>query len=191
MVRDPPGSRRAVSEPPAGPDRAPLIVTATLPPDLFAWADGLRRTHYPAERNVVPAHVTLFHALPPSVGPELVRLLARLCGDHGPVPAEVCGLHDLGRGTAIALVSPGLLSLRERIAEHCHGLLTAQDQGVPRLHVTIQNKVTPAAARALQEQVRGAVPHCRFAFAGLALHRYRGGPWEGVGRWSFRGKRGG
>ena len=53
----------------------PLIVTAELPDDVLAWADGLRRAHFPPERNWLVAHVTLFHALPPSVHDELVRLL--------------------------------------------------------------------------------------------------------------------
>ena len=58
------------------PRNAPLLVTAELPPDIYSWAEGLRRQHYPPERNRVRAHVTLFHALPPSVEDEVRRLLA-------------------------------------------------------------------------------------------------------------------
>ena len=43
---------------------APLILTAELPPDLHRWATELRRAHFPPERNLLEAHVTLFHALP-------------------------------------------------------------------------------------------------------------------------------
>lgn len=39
------------------------ILTAELDPDSFAWFDGLRRAHFPPERIVLPAHVTLFHRL--------------------------------------------------------------------------------------------------------------------------------
>ena len=172
---------------PAG--AAPFIITAELPADLFAWANALRRAHFPPERNHLSAHVTLFHALPPSLGPELRGLLARLAADHAPPPARVTGLLDLGRGTAIALDSPALLALREDIADRCHGALTAQDRHRPRLHVTIQNKVSPQAARGLQQALVGQVPDTRFAFAGLALHIYRGGPWEAAGQWRFRGRR--
>lgn len=101
----------------------------------------------------------------------------------------------MGGGTAIALHSPALLALRDAIAARFHGLLTAQDNHRPRLHVTIQNKVPATAARALQTELADAVPERSFAFAALALHVYRGGPWEPVGRWPFRGapgrKRGG
>jgi len=94
---------------------------------------------------------------------------------------------NLGRGTALRLASPAMLDLRERLAERFHGLLTPQDEHVPRLHVTIQNKVSPAEARALQAQLAASIEPRDFAFAGLALNRYRGGPWEFVKRWTFRG----
>ena len=94
---------------------------------------------------------------------------------------------NLGRGTALRLVSPAMLDLRERLAGRFHGLLTPQDEHTPRLHVTIQNKVSPAEARALQHALAPSIVPRDFAFAGLALHRYRGGPWEFVKRWPFRG----
>jgi len=166
----------------------PFIVTAELPRDVLAWADGLRRAHFPPERNHLAAHVTLFHAFAPSLREELRPLLARLAGELAPVPARVAGLMNLGRGTAIALESPGMLALREEIADHFHGALTAQDRHPPRLHITIQNKVAPEAARALQQALAGSLPRLEFRFAGLGLHRYLGPDWEAVGRWPFRGR---
>jgi hypothetical protein len=174
------------SPPPGGPP-APFIVTAELPRDVFAWADALRRQHFPPERNKLEAHVTLFHAFAPSLRAELAGLLPRLASEHGPPPARITGLMDLGRGTALAIDSPAMLALREDIAEHFHGALTAQDRHPPRLHVTIQNKVTAEAARTLQRELAGLGERA-FAFTGLGLHRYLGGPWEAVGRWPFRGR---
>ena len=167
---------------------APFIVTAELPTDLFARADALRREHYPPERNQLSAHVTLFHALAPSLRDELRPLLARIAGQYAPPPARISGVMDLGRGTAIALDSPGMLAIRAQIADHFHGALTAQDAHPPRLHITVQNKVTPPEARALQRSLAGTLETRPFAFTGLALHLYRGGPWEAVGNWKFRGK---
>ena len=167
---------------------APFIVTAELPADLFSWADGLRRAHFPPERNHLAAHVTLFHAFAPSLRAELLVLLKALAARHAPVPARVMGLMNLGRGTAIALESPAMLALRQALADHFHGALSAQDQHPPRLHITIQNKVDPAAARALQAALAGAIPARAFAFTGLGLHLYRGGPWEAAGIFPFRGK---
>ena len=56
----------------------PLIVTAELGSDDFAWLNGLRRQHYPADRNVVPAHMSLFRALPPSAEAEIRHVLAEI-----------------------------------------------------------------------------------------------------------------
>jgi hypothetical protein len=165
---------------------APLIVTAELPEALQSRADQLRRAHFPPERNVLKAHVTLFHAIPPAYEDEQRDLLA-LEARARPVPARLEGVMSLGGGTALKLTSPGMLELRERIAERLHGLLTPQDQQQPRLHVTVQNKVSASEAKALQQQLAVSVEPRDFAFAGLALHRYLGGPWETVRRWSFRG----
>ncbi|WP_343061291.1 2'-5' RNA ligase family protein [Novosphingobium flavum] len=168
---------------------APFIVTAELPRDLFAWADGLRRAHFPPERNKLQAHVTLFHAFAPSLRDELLPLLKAIAARHAPVPARLTGaLMPLGTGTALALESPAMLCLRSMVAEHFHGALTVQDQHEPRLHITVQNKVEPAAAKALQRQLSGTFPARDFTFTGLGLHLYLGGPWEAAGIFPFRGK---
>ena len=167
---------------------APLIITAELPAPLQSRADGLRRAHYPPERNQLAAHVTLFHALPPFAEGEARSLLAALAAETPPPEALLAAVMDLGTGTALRIESAVLLAVRASIAERFHGLLTLQDQHAPRLHVTVQNKVVRAEAKALQSALAFAFRPERFAFVGLALHRYKGGPWEPVGRWTFRGR---
>jgi 2'-5' RNA ligase len=166
---------------------APLIVTAELPGDLTAWAERLRREHYPAGRNRVEAHVTLFHALPPSCEDELHEALANLARSHPPIPARLDGVMSLGRGTAIRIASPAMLALRGELARRFERLLTPQDAHSPRLHVTVQNKVPADEARRLQAELTRTAKPRDFNFTGLALHRYLQGPWEPVKRWSFRG----
>ena len=165
----------------------PFIVTAKLPPDIQGWAEGLRRAHYPAERNHLHAHVTMFHSFAPSLLDELRDYLPRLCAEFAAPEAEITGLLDLGTGTAIALASPQLLTVRAMIAEHFHGSLTAQDHYEPRPHITIQNKVTKEAARELQAILGPQIDARAFAFPALEMHIYRGGPWEFVKRCAFRG----
>lgn len=167
---------------------APLIVTATLPGDVQAWADHLRTTHFPPERNFLKAHVTLFHALPPMLLEEARSMLATLAGSTAPVTARIDAVMDLGGGTALRIVSPQMLDLRAQVADHFHGMLSAQDQSRPRLHITVQNKVARAQARILQDELAAGFAPRDFSFTGLALHHYRGGPWEGAGQWSFRGR---
>lgn len=168
-------------------DSGPLIVTALLPRDLHRWATVLRTRHFPAERNFLEAHVTLFHALPASAASEVRRALAEETAACAPVPGRLIGVMSLGRGTALKLESPAMLALRDRLADRFHGLLTAQDSHRPRLHVTIQNKVTPEQARTLLAELAGVIEPRPFAFRGLGLYIYRGGPWEAVRDYPFHG----
>jgi len=170
-----------------GEGGAPLIVTALLPPELQSRMEALRREHYPPERNQLRAHVTLFHALPPSCEAELRQVLARIAAEHRAPPGRVEGVMSLGGGTAVRLSSPPLLAIRDELAERFDTLLTPQDKHTPRLHVTVQNKVSPKEARALQAQLAPLLQPLDFAFAGLALNAYLGGPWRLLKTWSFRG----
>lgn len=169
---------------------APFIVTGELPGDILAWADGLRRMHFPPERNWLKAHVTLFHSFAPSLREELPRVLSALASEYAPPAAEVTGLMDLGGGTALAIRSPGLLAVRSHIAERFHDMLTRQDQGGKKLHITVQNKVKRAEAVALQDALGPQLPRPAFRFTGLGLHIYRNPHWEPVAVWKFHGKEG-
>lgn len=173
------------------PPPAPFIVTAELPPDVFAWADALRRAHYPEHRNKLEAHVTLFHSFAPSLREELRGVLARMASEYAPPFALLDGVMKLSHGAALAIDSPGMLEIRGHIADHFHGALTAQDSHEPRLHITIQNKVSRQEARALQDDLESRLQPRKFRFRGLGLHLYREAYWEALGRWSFRGKEGG
>jgi len=162
-----------------------LIVTAEPGPADFAWLDGERRRYFPPERNRLAAHLTMFHALPPSLEAEVRGQLK--AHSTGPRPkATVAGLRDLGGGVAYRVVSPDLDTIRDSIADHFHGSLTAQDAGGWRAHVTIQNKVAASDARALLDRLKKEFRPRSLAIHGLALHRYLGGPWEMLGRWAFR-----
>ena len=154
---------------------------------MQGWAEGLRRRHYPPERNRVPAHVTLFRTLPPSCEDELRHALAAIAAASPPPPARLESVMALGGGTAFAIRSPAMMEVRAELAERFHGLLTAADDHRPVLHVTIQNKVSGKEAQALQAELAATFRARDFAFAGLALHAWRGGPWESLKRWSFRG----
>ena len=125
-----------------------LIVTAELGPSDLAWLDGLRRAHYPVDRNRVAAHLTMFHALPPSAEEELRSRLS-VAVRQAPPKARIEGVMDLGGGVAFRVVSPDLDRLREELSHELRGLLGAQDAGGWRPHVTVQNKAAPKAARAL------------------------------------------
>lgn len=170
--------------PSIGSANVPLIVSALFAPPDQAWLDGLRRAHFPPERNHLAAHLTLFHHLPPSTEAEVRRRLNEAARAPAPV-AEAAGLIDLGRGVAIRIVAPALMAARDDLAQAFRGVLTPQDQAGWRPHVTIQNKVRPEEARALRRTLEATFQPRRVGIAGLALWRYRGGPWEAVSRHMF------
>jgi hypothetical protein len=167
-------------------ETAPIIVTALLGREDFAWADGLRRAHFPPERNHLRAHVTLFHHLPPSVVRELCDLLQYEA--RGPAPdAQISGVFGLGQGVAYRIFSPALADVRARIADRFAMLLVPQDRNGWRPHITVQNKVAPADAKALLAKLSADFTPRPLVIAGLAAWWYRGGPWESIGAWGFGG----
>jgi hypothetical protein len=163
----------------------PLIVTALFGPGDDGWLQQLRRTHYPADRNRVPAHLTLFHQLTPNLEGELSARLAAATAAPPP-PATLAGLMDLGQGTALRVESPMLEEIRADLADAFHGLLMPQDQSLWRPHITIQNKVEPGEARALRRQLVATFEPRPLRIRALASWRYLGGPWEPLKTHPFR-----
>jgi hypothetical protein len=169
-------------------DPRPLILTARLAPPAQARFEALRRANYPAEINRVPAHVSLFHHLPGRELAAVKRRLAAVCGPLPPPHVAVTGLKSLGQGVAFQLRSPELDSVRGELADGWQTLLIPQDRAGFRAHVTVQNKVSSAEARAtLQGLQAGFVPFATKVVA-VAVWRYLGGPWEPVAEVAFRGR---
>lgn len=165
---------------------APLILTLALHPDDQARFERLRGLHFPPTRNLIPAHVTLFHHLP-GLEIEAVQDEIKARCAVAPFPVSVPGLRFLGRGVAYALESPTLAALRAGLARAWDGWLTPQDRQGYRPHVTIQNKASPEAARALHANLQAGFTPFTVRAEGLDLWRYLGGPWEQVGHHRFCG----
>jgi hypothetical protein len=164
---------------------APIIVTALFGREDQAFFEGERRAHFPPERNQLAAHLTMFHHLPPTLAAELrQRLVAGTRGVAAPA-ARIADVMSLGRGVAYRIDSPELAAIRARLADAFAGLLTPQDAGGWRAHVTVQNKVEPAVAKALLETLRAGFRPRPVVIAGLAAWWYRGGPWEMLSRHMF------
>ncbi len=166
---------------------APIILTAQLGSADQAWANALRALYFPVERNFLKAHITLFHHLPPSTLPEIKSALRIITKGFPPPAARLIGVMNLGRGVAYRIDSPVLMHIRDELAEQFQGALIPQDQARPRLHITIQNKVEPHIAKALHRELKEAFRPRALAITGLSAYYYRGGPWEAIQTWSFRG----
>ena len=155
----------------------PLILTLLLDDLTQERFERERRQHFPAARNHIPAHVSLFQSLP---GAEEAAITARLETLRGrPAPAvEVTGVRSLGRGCAYELRSPALDALRGELARGWSGWLGAQDRQGHRPHVTVQNKVDADTARDTLARLQAGFAPWASRGEALVLWRYLGGPWE-------------
>lgn len=167
----------------AGP--APIIVTALFGAGDAAFFDELRVRHFPPERNQLKAHLTMFHHLAPSLESELKQRLKAETSRVPPPEARIAGLMSLGGGVAFRIESPGLEDIRAGLADAFAAVLTPQDRAGWRPHVTVQNKVDPAVAKALQADLARDFRPRAVRIAGLAAWWYRGGPWEPLSRHMF------
>jgi hypothetical protein len=167
-------------------DHRPLILTARPDDAALVRFETLRRTHYPAGINRVPAHISMFHQLPGSEYEAVVDRL-KFAARHTPAPeVEVYGLRSMGNGVAMTLRSPGLEALRADLAEAWAPLLIAQDRQGWRGHVTIQNKVGGAAAKATLAALSASFTPWRCRIIGVDVWRYLDGPWEHLKTVAFR-----
>ena len=168
---------------PSGAD--PLIVTALFDTVSALRFDAMRRAYFPAKRNHVPAHCTLFHQLPGERDHLVLRNLARICGEARPFTVYTSGVLDFGRGVAYGLEAPALIALRQQVAVALAPSLSEQDRQRYRPHVTVQNKADPVAARRLLAALEESFEPWPVRIEGLALWRYRGGPWDAAATCRF------
>ncbi|MGJ3264398.1 MAG: 2'-5' RNA ligase family protein [Salinarimonas sp.] len=172
----------------AVPDAAPpLIVTLALDEDSHAFFQAQRRAYFPPARDIVPAHLTLFHKLPGDLEASVAATLAEAAAARAPLAMSCSGVRFLGRGVAYAIESGALVALRRALAARFAPWLGPQDRQGGPAHVTIQNKVAPHVAKALAARLESGFVPFPVVGEGLLLWRYRGGPWEAAGRFPFAG----
>ncbi|RZS91713.1 2'-5' RNA ligase superfamily protein [Motilibacter rhizosphaerae] len=160
--------------------REPLVVTLELADPVQELLDGLRRRWFPADRLVVGAHLTLFHALPGELLAEVLDDLRETAPEV--LPLEVTGPVSLGRGVAVGLRSQELAAWHRELQRRWTPWLTRQDAALLRAHVTVQNKVDPAVARATLDELRGMVLPETAEGSAVAVWHYLGGPWAPAAR---------
>ncbi|UOQ76702.1 2'-5' RNA ligase family protein [Hymenobacter sp. 5516J-16] len=167
------------------PTPAPLILTLTLDAAAQAHFNELRQLHFPPERNYLHAHVTLFHHLPGPEAPAIAAYLAQVAARSPVLPLQVTGLRFLGRGVAYELQNPDLQHLHKQLQTTWAAWLTPQDQQRLKPHVTVQNKVDPAVARALHQELAAQFVPFEATGIGLTLWAYQNGPWQQLAQFAF------
>lgn len=164
---------------------APLIATLKLDAESFAFFNQLRRKHFPAERNFLSAHVTLFHNLPGSRKEQIETDLNQLCRRYKTFPLRFPRWRFLGRGAAIEIESPELNRLQSELKNKWDEWLTNQDRQKFKPHITVQNKVAPGAARLLFDELSADWSERVGAGVGIELWHYLNGPWKLAADFAF------
>ncbi|MGX7829672.1 2'-5' RNA ligase family protein [Actinokineospora sp. 24-640] len=154
----------------------PLIVSVHVDDEAQRAWDEIRRTHFPAERLVVGAHLTLFHALPPDQERDILAAIAEV-SRRAPFRMRGGPYRSLGRGVALAIDSADLADLHAGLRRRWHPWLTRQDAQPFRPHVTVQNKVDPDTARTTLRHLSTRPPPADATALGLSVWHYAGGPW--------------
>jgi 2'-5' RNA ligase superfamily len=150
------------------------ILTAEMDSESFARLDDLRRRHFPPERNLLPAHLTMFHRLSSAQ-------TARLDGSDipsVPIPILLDAAILLGSGVSIRIRSPELELLRAAARQAMGGEFSRQDSQGWRPHVTVQNKVSADAAKCLHLSLQNGFEPSAGVVTGLLVWEYLGGPWK-------------
>ena len=156
----------------------PLIMTLKLDDESFAFFDELRRLYFPPEKNFLSAHLTLFHHLP---GAELKKIesdLKLFCSGFNNFTLHFPEWRMLGRGAAIKVESPELRALHRYLSHFWKDWLTAQDRQKFQPHITVQNKVAPAEAKILYENLSADWEPRTGTATGLRLWHYLGAEWK-------------
>ena len=164
----------------------PLILTARMEPSALEVFDAQRRAFFPPDRNVLKAHITLFHSLPGAELGGIKTQLETLSLKTTLVTAEVTGLRFLGQGVAYNLRASRLQGLRTELATDWNAWLTNQDRSGFKPHVTVQNKVSVETARETLRILEARFQPWSFSITGLELWRYLGSLWEPVETYTFR-----
>jgi hypothetical protein len=158
--------------------RYPLIVTARAAEGDLEPFNVLRQKHFPPERNFLQAHLTMFHRLPGEYLDQVAEVLARVSTGTEEIVAEVSGVRHLGGGVAFTIVSLELHNVRAQLKTGF--ALGPQDMQKWQPHLTVQNKVSKAAADGLYGDLLATFRPTRLRLKGLDMWRYLNGPWQHV-----------
>jgi hypothetical protein len=153
----------------------PLIVTLQLDVAAQSFYEDLRRRYFTPERNLIPAHLTLFHNLPEEE--RTLHTLRKAANATQPFALANPTPRSIGRGVAVFFESAPLTQLHAALSTHFETDLIPQDRQRLLPHIVIQNKVDPETARQTLSQLL-TLPLTEPRAIGISVWRYLGGPWE-------------
>lgn len=158
---------------------APLILTLKINHEAQELFNYLRKKHFPAEKNYLDAHLTLFHHLPANE-PAIMDDIRSVCRTNKPLAIQVSHVASIGNGVAYKCESVALQRLHKSLQNKWEQWLIPQDTQTLWPHITVQNKVSPNAAKQLLQQLSVVFEPFEIYGTGLNLWEYNDGPWKFV-----------
>jgi 2'-5' RNA ligase len=158
----------------------PIILTVLFDEETQGFIDDERERWFVPRLNRIPGHLTLFHKLPGEEAEEIGRLIEMTLASREPFRVVFSKPFLLGGGVAYRAKSEDLEEMRSELAEAFGGWLTDQDRQSFRPHVTVQNKVTPATAKASLKAIEEDFTPFEAEARGVKMWSYEGGPWKEV-----------
>lgn len=164
----------------------PVILTLKISPEAAAYFTELRKINFPAERNYLDAHLTLFHHLPGNED-AIFNAVKTVCEKQKPLVLKVTEVVSIGAGVAFKLESAELKQLHKNLQQQWQLWLTPQDKQALWPHITIQNKVDRQTAVQLQQELSATFTPFEIEGEGLTLWEYLNGPWQKIQTVKFEG----
>ena len=161
----------------------PLILTLSIKNDTFLFFNSLRQTYFPASRNFIDAHLTLFHALPNSDA--TISAVEEIVHKQNPFSIVVIEPVSIGKGVAYKIESKELMQLHKALQSKWQNNLLPQDKQKLWPHITVQNKVHPQEAKDLLHSLKKDFAPFRSIAEGLELWEYLNGPWKFIKKFDF------
>ena len=160
------------------------VLTLKLDPAAQAHFEALRQQWFPPERNLIPAHLTLFHTLPEE--PWITQALEDAAAGTIAFALGTPTPKSIGRGAAFFFNSPEATALHKHLRKAFQAVVTPQDQQGFRPHIVAMNKATPAAAKLCLEALQTHRLPQEITATGSDLWRYLNGPWQHQQTFPFR-----
>ncbi|QXV64628.1 2'-5' RNA ligase family protein [Mucilaginibacter sp. 21P] len=164
----------------------PLLLTLKIDNKTQEYFDALRKQYFPSDRNWLDAHVMLFHQLPAGEQ-QILGDIADIAASTSVFEMDITSPKHIGRGVAYKIESPQLLMMHKHMQALWEQWLIPQDKHTLWPHITIQNKVDPVVAQSTLLKVSDHFEPFKAVTQGLTLWEYKGGPWEFVDEWLFKG----
>ena len=161
----------------------PLILTLAIEENAFQFFNALRNIYFPAERNYIDAHLTLFHLLPNE--PSIIDTVELVAKGHGDILLHVKEPSLTGNGVVYTIESDELVRLHKCLQEQWNTFLIPQDQQQLWPHITVQNKVEPGEATELLQFLNENFCAFYAKGTGLQVWEYNSGPWKLFKQFNF------